>query len=84
MRENTERPEAVTAGSVKLVGTDTTVIVTEVSRLFDDALAYEAMAKAVNPYGDGRAAARSVAAIESLLGVGDRIAEFAPDVAFAD
>nr|WP_276584645.1 UDP-N-acetylglucosamine 2-epimerase (non-hydrolyzing) [Brevibacterium permense] len=84
MRENTERPEAVTAGSVKLVGTDTTVIVTEVSRLFDDALAYEDMAKAVNPYGDGRASARSVAAIESLLGVGDRIAEFAPDVAFAD
>lgn len=84
MRENTERPEAVTAGSVRLVGTDTTVIVTEVSRLFDDALAYEAMAKAVNPYGDGRAAARSIAAIESMLGVGDRIAEFAPDVAFAD
>ncbi len=84
MRENTERPEAVTAGSVKLVGTDTTVIVTEVSRLFDDALAYEDMAKAINPYGDGRAAARSVAAIESLLGVGDRITEFAPDVAFAD
>lgn len=76
MRENTERPEAVEAGSVSLVGTDTERIVAEVSRLFDDARFYESMAKAVNPYGDGRAAARSVAAIEALLGVGERISEF--------
>lgn len=76
MRENTERPEAVDAGSVKLVGTDTNLIVAEVARLFDDSLAYDSMAKSVNPYGDGRAAARSVAAIEALLGVGERIDDF--------
>lgn len=76
MRTNTERPEAVDAGSVKLVGTDKSSIVSEVARLFDDAAAYEAMARAVNPYGDGRAAARSVAAIAQLLGVGERIEEF--------
>ena len=79
MRENTERPEAVTAGSVALVGTDQSSIVAEVSRLFDDARAYESMARAVNPYGDGRAAERSVAAIEALLGVGERIGEFTTD-----
>lgn len=78
MRENTERPEAVDAGSVKLVGTDRDLIVAEVARLFDDVLAYDSMAKAVNPYGDGRAADRSVAAIEELLRVGERIGEFAP------
>ncbi|GAA1534181.1 non-hydrolyzing UDP-N-acetylglucosamine 2-epimerase [Brevibacterium picturae] len=78
MRENTERPEAVDAGSVELVGTDKNLIVAEVARLFDDAPAYDSMAKAVNPYGDGRAADRSVAAIEELLGVGERIGEFAP------
>ncbi|WP_092108880.1 non-hydrolyzing UDP-N-acetylglucosamine 2-epimerase [Brevibacterium sandarakinum] len=78
MRENTERPEAVDAGSVKLVGTDRDLIVAEVAGLFDDVLAYDSMAKAVNPYGDGRAADRSVAAIEELLGVGERIGEFAP------
>lgn len=78
MRENTERPEAVDAGSVKLVGTDKDLIIAEVARLFDDSLAYDSMAKAVNPYGDGRGAARSVAAIEALLGVGDRIEEFVP------
>lgn len=84
MRENTERPEAVDAGSVKLVGTDQDLIVAEVARLFDDSLAYDSLAKAMNPYGDGRAATRSVAAIEALLGVGDRVEEFSPDAAFAD
>lgn len=83
MRENTERPEAVDAGSVKLVGTDKDLIIAEVARLFDDSLAYDSMAKAVNPYGDGRGAARSVAAIEALLGVGDRIDEFSPAAVFA-
>lgn len=76
MRENTERPEAVDAGSVRLVGTDTETIIAEVSRLLDDPTAYEEMAQAVNPYGDGLAAARSVAAIEALLGVGQRIPDF--------
>lgn len=83
MRENTERPEAVDTGSVKLVGTDQDLIVAEVTRLFADPLAYEALAKTVNPYGDGRAAERSVAAIEALLGVGDRIEDFSSAAVFA-
>lgn len=76
LRENTERPEAVTAGTVKLVGTDTQRIVTEATTLLDDADAYVKMANAVNPYGDGLAAQRSVAAIEQLLGVGVRMPDF--------
>lgn len=58
MRDTTERPEAVDAGTVKLVGTDTALIVAEVSRLLDDPAAYDAMARAHNPYGDGLAAGR--------------------------
>ena len=77
MRENTERPEAVTAGTVRLIGTDEERIVHDVSELFDDESAYAAMANAVNPYGDGKAAERSVAAIEELLGVGSRVPDFA-------
>lgn len=63
MREVTERPEGVEAGTVKLVGTDSQRIVDEVRRLLDDPLAYAAMARAVNPYGDGHAAERIVKAI---------------------
>lgn len=77
MRENTERPEAVEAGTVQLVGTDRGNIVASVSTLLDDASAYERMARAINPYGDGRAAQRSVAAIAQLLGVGERLPDFA-------
>ncbi|MFC4346734.1 non-hydrolyzing UDP-N-acetylglucosamine 2-epimerase [Kordiimonas lipolytica] len=58
MRETTERPEAVDAGTVKLVGTDADLIVREVSRLLDDDNAFEAMARAHNPYGDGHASVR--------------------------
>ncbi|WP_459385116.1 non-hydrolyzing UDP-N-acetylglucosamine 2-epimerase [Arthrobacter humicola] len=76
MRENTERPEALEAGTVKLIGTDEERIVAEVSRLLHDSAHFSAMANAVNPYGDGKAAARTVAAIEELLGVGYRTAEF--------
>ena len=76
MRENTERPEAVTAGTVKLIGTDEERIVTEVDRLLNDADAYQAMANAVNPYGDGKAAERSLAAIEQMFDVGWRVADF--------
>ena len=76
MRENTERPEAVEAGTVRLIGTGEARIVDEVSHLLDSTSAYEAMANAVNPYGDGRAAQRGVAAIEHLLGVGDRLPDF--------
>jgi UDP-N-acetylglucosamine 2-epimerase (non-hydrolysing) len=57
-RETTERPEAVGAGTVRIVGTDQAIIVMETTRLLDDAQAYAAMARAANPYGDGRAAQR--------------------------
>ncbi|WP_299449867.1 non-hydrolyzing UDP-N-acetylglucosamine 2-epimerase [uncultured Serinicoccus sp.] len=76
MRENTERPEAVEAGTVRLIGTDEERIVTEVSALFDDPAAFEAMSHAVNPYGDGKAADRSVAAITHLFGIGSRLPDF--------
>lgn len=79
MRENTERPEAVVAGTVKLVGTNRRLIVAESKLLLDDEVAYKAMANAVNPYGDGKGAARSVAAIAELLEVGERIEDFAPE-----
>lgn len=78
-RETTERPEGVDAGAARLVGTNEHVIVTEVLRLLDDAAAYESMAKAVNPYGDGRASERVVAAIQGFLGVGARISDFDPE-----
>ena len=60
MRDTTERPEALDAGTVKLVGTDYDKIVNEVSILLDDATAYEKMSMAVNPYGDGKACGRIV------------------------
>ncbi len=58
MRNTTERPEAVEAGTVRLVGTDRETIIREVSRLLDDSRAYSRMSHAVNPYGDGRACER--------------------------
>ena len=64
MRETTERPEAVEAGTVKLVGTDDELIVQETMRLLNDREAYEAMSHAHNPYGDGKAADRILAAIK--------------------
>ena len=60
MRDTTERPEALDAGTVKLVGTDYDKIVNSVSELIDDRKAYERMSKAVNPYGDGKACGRIV------------------------
>ena len=60
MRDTTERPEALEAGTVKLVGTDYDKIVGEVSALLDDAVQYERMSKAVNPYGDGKACERII------------------------
>jgi UDP-N-acetylglucosamine 2-epimerase len=64
LRENTERPEGVAAGTAKLVGTDIDLIVSNVHRLLDNAPAYRSMAEQHNPYGDGRASARIV---EELL-----------------
>ena len=78
MRQNTERPEAVVAGTVKLVGTNRSLIVAEAKLLLDDDAAYHSMANAVNPYGDGKGADRAVAAIAELLGVGERLPDFDP------
>ena len=66
MRETTERPEGVEAGTLKLVGTETSQIVREAHRLLDEPAAHAAMSKAANPYGDGHAAERI---IEALLDV---------------
>ena len=69
MRDITERPEAVVAGTVKLVGTNEAAIVREASLLLDDSAAYELMTKAHNPYGDGNAAKRIVNTLhESVRG----------------
>jgi len=67
MREKTERPEAVLAGTVKLVGTDQRRIVSEATSLLDDRNAYQAMARVHNPYGDGQASARIANLIHSFL-----------------
>lgn len=63
MRNTTERPEALDAGTVKLVGTDHDLIVNEVSRLLEDQTYYDKMSKAVNPYGDGLACGRIVSVL---------------------
>jgi UDP-N-acetylglucosamine 2-epimerase (non-hydrolysing) len=67
LRRTTERPEAVAAGAACVVGTDTDRIVAETYRLLDDAAAYDQMAGALNPYGDGRAAERIVDALIGAL-----------------
>jgi UDP-N-acetylglucosamine 2-epimerase (non-hydrolysing) len=67
LREKTERPEAVSAGTVKLVGTDQAAIVREATRLLEDPEAYQAMARVHNPYGDGRASPRIADVIHSFL-----------------
>lgn len=76
MRENTERPEAVVAGTVKLIGTHQQRIVDEVSLLLDSDEAYAGMAHAVNPYGDGRAGIRASAAIRWKFEAGTKPADF--------
>lgn len=65
MRDTTERPEAVTAGTAKLVGTDPVQIVAECTRLLDNDVAYREMAMAINPYGDGHASDRIASALEA-------------------
>lgn len=67
MRDTTERPEAVEAGCVRLVGTDEENIVGEVTRLLTDVRAYNCMARVTNPYGDGKAASRIVSACLDYL-----------------
>jgi UDP-N-acetylglucosamine 2-epimerase (non-hydrolysing) len=76
MRENTERPEAVDAGTVKLIGTDENRIFGEVSALLSDSHAYAVMAQATNPYGDGMSAVRTVTAIAHTLGLSGPSSEF--------
>ena len=68
MRETTERPEGVAAGTAKLVGTDADAIVTEVFTLLDDKAAYEAMSRAHNPFGDGQASRRIVEILGREIG----------------
>ncbi|HRX99797.1 MAG: UDP-N-acetylglucosamine 2-epimerase (non-hydrolyzing) [Rhodanobacteraceae bacterium] len=69
MRETTERPEAILAGTVELVGVDESSIVDRVTRLLEDDEAYQTMSRAHNPYGDGRAAGRIATAVANYLGV---------------
>jgi UDP-N-acetylglucosamine 2-epimerase (non-hydrolysing) len=83
MRDTTERPEAVAAGTVRLVGTDENLIVNTVANLLTDRNAYRMMARAVNPYGDGHAAERAVRAIEHFFGFADRPAEFGSRIRMA-
>jgi UDP-N-acetylglucosamine 2-epimerase (non-hydrolysing) len=67
LRRTTERPEAVEAGTARLIGTDRDAIVSEASKLLDDPQAYQAMARAHNPFGDGQASARIVEAARRFL-----------------
>ncbi|MBQ9280210.1 MAG: UDP-N-acetylglucosamine 2-epimerase (non-hydrolyzing) [Clostridia bacterium] len=72
LRSETERPEAVVAGTVKIVGTDKKKIVEETTKLLKDEEAYKKMSKAANPYGDGKACERIVDAIEFYFGMKDK------------
>ena len=76
MRDTTERPEAVAAGTVRLVGTDENRLVAAVGELLTDVAAYAAMASAVNPYGDGQAARRAVSALAHHFCLGAPAEEF--------
>ena len=67
MRESSERPEAIQAGTVKLVGTDYLQIIEESQKLIDDKNEYNKMSKAYNPYGDGKASAKVLSFIKSIL-----------------
>ncbi|PKP11857.1 MAG: UDP-N-acetylglucosamine 2-epimerase (non-hydrolyzing) [Bacteroidetes bacterium HGW-Bacteroidetes-4] len=69
MRDTTERPEALEAGTVRLVGTDELLIIKEVSALLDNDVYYQQMAKATNPYGDGKACSRIVSRTKKCLSV---------------
>ena len=69
LRRTTERPEAVDAGTARLVGTDPATILEEASRLLSDASAYGAMSRAVNPFGDGKASQRILELSRAHLGV---------------
>lgn len=76
MRETTERPEGIAMGTARLVGTDSHKIISETVRLLEDEAAYQQMSHAINPYGDGHAAARIVQALRHYWGLGERPAAF--------
>lgn len=76
LRQVTERPEAVAAGTARVVGTEKERIVTEVSKLVTDSIHYKKMAKAVNPYGDGQASRRTVDSILYYFGYKKRTKDF--------
>jgi UDP-N-acetylglucosamine 2-epimerase (non-hydrolysing) len=78
MRDTTERPEALEAGTVQLVGTGRKAVREAVLLLLHDRAAYDRMAKAVNPYGDGQAARRVVRAVLHFLGQGEPTEEWSP------
>lgn len=78
MRTTTERMEAVHAGTAKLVGTNATRIVDSVRSMLDDVSEYRRAAEAANPFGDGHATQRVLAALEEFLGVGSRLEDFTP------
>ena len=69
LRRTTERPEAVDAGTARLVGTDPVAILEQTSRLLSDSSAYEAMSRAVNPFGDGQASQRILQLCRAHLGL---------------
>ena len=70
LRETTERPEAVTAGTAKLIGTDADHMLNQAAELLSHSAAYEKMANAINPFGDGHASDRIVQAVKDFLGNG--------------
>lgn len=72
LRNETERPEAVKAGTVKLLGTDSKIVYNEARYLLDDAAEYQRMAKAVNPYGDGEASKRITQALAYYFKLSDK------------
>lgn len=84
MRDTTERPEAVAAGTARLVGTDADRIYAEVNRLLTSRTSYQQMAHAVNPYGDGKAAERTAGAIEYLFDLAPCPEPFKPEIPAAE
>mgnify|MGYP006277541689 FL=1 len=76
MRENTERPEGVIAGGVRLVGANKVEIVSNVRELMDSPQTLQTMARSLNPYGDGNASERCVSLICSFFGISERVCEF--------
>jgi UDP-N-acetylglucosamine 2-epimerase (non-hydrolysing) len=83
-RDTTERVEALEAGVALLVGTEPVRIVHALDTLLTNREVYGEMARRVNPYGDGRAAERAVAALDGLLGDAPPVVEFAPDASRAE